>query len=199
MPTETVLDLLRADWFRGWKAFVHLDRSGRAVKLYLQKGERTWRVGRSVPLVADQVRVQGKDCPWEHSATHVVWRVDCDRPQLWRGLEPVDRAEAPLDGMRQVFAAIVQGAQVKPKEPGGHQVALALALRAALPPRYLDLYDAQDHRQWPDGGPLVAVVWRLEQLAWGVDRTATADAAQLYATLQRARDLLEAKRLRAAA
>lgn len=193
-----MLHELRADHGRGWIAWLHLDPKGKVVKLYLQKGGQHWRVDRSVPLLTDALKLGASTLPWEVRPPLVLWRVDCDRPQLWQGLEPAQGVDGPPPGIRLAVAAVLQGS-LRPSDLGGRDVQQAIALRAALPPRYLELYDSQADTNWPEGGPLAVVVHRLEQLAAGVERTSTADAAQLYATLTRARNLLEAKRLRAAA
>lgn len=198
MKPRSVLDQLQADHGRGWVAFVHLTPSGRVAKLYLQKGAQAWRVDRTVPALADALPLRGKNLPWERCAPNLVWRVQCDRPQLWSGLEVAPRIDGPPVGIQWAIRCVLEGS-VRPSALGGREVQQALALRAALPPRFLEAYDQQDDADWPDGGPLAVVVHRLEQLAAGVERTSTADAAQLYATLARARNLLEAKRLRAAA
>lgn len=195
---HTVLHELRADHGRGWVAWLHLDPKGKVVKLYLQKGGQHWRVDRSVPLLTDALKLGASALPWEVRPPLVLWRVDCDRPQLWQGLEPAQGVDGPPPGIRLAVAAVLQGS-LRPSDLGGRDVQQAIALRAALPPRYLELYDSQADTDWPDGGPLAVVVHRLEQLAAGVERTSTADAAQLYATLARARNLLETKRLRRAA
>jgi len=194
----SVLDQLQADHGRGWVAFVHLTPSGKVAKLYLQKGAQAWRVDRTVPALADSLPLRGKNLPWERCAPNTVWRVQCDRPQLWSGLEVAPRVDGPPAGIQWAIRCVLEGS-VRPSALGGREVQQAIALRAALPPRFLEAYDQQDDADWPDGGPLAVVVHRLEQLAAGVERTSTADAAQLYATLARARNLLEAKRLRAAA
>lgn len=198
MKPRSVLDQLQADHGRGWVAFVHLTPSGKVAKLYLQKGAQAWRVDRAVPALADALPLRGKNLPWERCAPNLVWRVQCDRPQLWSGLEVAPRIDGPPVGIQWAIRCVLEGS-VRPSALGGREVQQALALRAALPPRFLEAYDQQDDGDWPDGGPLAVVVHRLEQLAAGVERTSTADAAQLYATLARARNLLEAKRLRAAA
>lgn len=195
---HTVLHELRADHGRGWVAHMHLTPKGRVAKLYLQKGRQAWRIDRSVPLLADALKLGGSNLPWEVRPPLVLWRVDCDRPQLWQGLEPAQGVDGPPQGVRWALAAVLQGS-LRPSDLGGRDVQQAIALRAALPPRYLELYDSQADTNWPEGGPLAVVVHRLEQLTAGVERTSTADAAQLYATLARARNLLEAKRLRNAA
>lgn len=198
MKRRSVLDELHADHGRGWVAYMHLTPSGRVAKLYLQKGEQAWRVDRAVPALADALPLRGKNLPWERCEPNLVWRVQCDRPQLWSGLEVAPRVDGPPAGIQWAIRCVLEGS-VRPSALGGRDVQQAIALRAALPPRYLELYDSQADTDWPEGGPLAVVVHRLEQLAAGVERTSTADAAQLYATLARARNLLEAKRLRAAA
>ncbi len=195
---HTVLHELRADHGRGWVAWLHLDQKGRVAKLYLQRGRQAWRVDRSVPLLTDALKLGASTLPWEVRPPLVLWRVDCDRPQLWQGLEAAPGVDGPPQGLQWALAAVLQGS-VRPSDLGGRDVQQAIALRAALPPRYLELYDSQADTDWPEGGPLAVVVHRLEQLAAPVERTSTGDAAQLYATLARARNLLEAKRLRAAA
>lgn len=191
---HTVLHGLRADHGRGWVAYMHLTPSGRVAKLYLQKGNQAWRVDRAVPALADALPLRGKNLPWERCAPNLVWRVQCDRPQLWSGLEVAPRVDGPPAGIQWAIRCVLEGS-VRPSALGGREVQQAIALRAALPPRFLEAYDQQDDADWPDGGPLAVVVHRLRQLAAPVERASSSDAAQLYATLARATNLLEAKSL----
>lgn len=104
----TVLDQLRADRGAGWYGFLHLNRRGQVVRLYLKKGAQWWKVDDAVPDISDRWKLGGTALPWEAKSQNIVWRAQCDRPQLWRGIEAEPRAAGLPQGITTAIATIEQ-------------------------------------------------------------------------------------------
>jgi len=105
---RTVLDQLRADRGAGWYGFLHLNRRDQVVRLYLKKGAHWWKVDDGVPDISDQWKLGGTALPWEAKNQNIVWRAQCDRPQLWRNIEAEPRPAGLPQGITATLAAIQQ-------------------------------------------------------------------------------------------
>jgi hypothetical protein len=86
---ETVVDRMRAERCVGWTAYLHLREDGNTIeRCFLRRGKRVWWVRDLVPALLGQ-RGQRMAAMLALDAVDglTIWRVQCDRPWLWRGLE----------------------------------------------------------------------------------------------------------------
>lgn len=98
----SVVDQLCADRGVGWYGFLHLNRKGQVVKLYLKKGRQWWKVDDDVK----HWKLGGTALPWEAAYQNLVWRAQCDRPQLWRNLEVEPQVAGLPHGITTTIATI---------------------------------------------------------------------------------------------